>query len=832
MLSASELQARAKAATNVGHHERALSLLDQARARATTDDERALIAGTRGYALLELGRLDLAARTADDAVALAGSGDVRGIVLGQRALVRGRAGARDEALADFGEAIALLAHRPEFLGRCLLNRGTMRLRAGDVHGSAEDFAGAMAAFTDAGLAMQAAKAGHNLGYASMLAGDLVPALRHLDRSRRELGRLSAVNRAFCAISLAEAMLLAGLREEGLAQLAAAAASLGRGHARRSAAEARLVLARHLVADRPGDALAHARRAVRLFRNMGADAEATAAESIVRGCLLALGRDGPPVREAARDLVGELDRLGLRRERDLLRLRLADAEVQAGNVGEFLDLTESEEAEEADIRLLAAEVGCRRDVARGRPRDALERARRALEEYQVVRAGVGSLDLSTSLSQRTRRIAALALDLAVSDGDPALVLAWVERTRAATSRIIPVRPPQDQTVAGALAELRRLAGEGRQASRQEELRREIREACWDSGAARAALEVVPMERLRAETARRGAAWVGFVAAGDGVWALVVGALCRLLRLDVPRLAERLATITADLDAVASGAASGAGSGVSRVVLASLRGELAALADHLVAPWLGLVGDRPVALSPTGALHRVPWSLLPGLAGRAVSIPRGATEWVAGRREGGDDDASIGPRPDAPTLLVAGPRLHHADREVAELGDLWGPRARALGGQEATAARVGALADGARVVHIAAHGARSAENPLFSSVDLADGPLYAYDVDRLRHLPDLVVLSACDVGTAATRADDPLGLPVALLHAGVRAVIAPVTRVADDVARRFAVALHTRLLSGQTPDAALAGAVACLGDAAPAPFCCFGDGSRSPVVGCNT
>ena len=80
MLSASELQARAKAATNVGHHERALSLLDRARVRATTDDERALIAGTAGYAHLELGHLDLARRVTDDAVRLAATHDVRGIV--------------------------------------------------------------------------------------------------------------------------------------------------------------------------------------------------------------------------------------------------------------------------------------------------------------------------------------------------------------------------------------------------------------------------------------------------------------------------------------------------------------------------------------------------------------------------------------------------------------------------------------------------------------------------------------------------------------------------------------------------------------------------------
>ena len=35
----------------------------------------------------------------------------------------------------------------------------------------------------------------------------------------------------------------------------------------------------------------------------------------------------------------------------------------------------------------------------------------------------------------------------------------------------------------------------------------------------------------------------------------------------------------------------------------------------------------------------------------------------------------------------------------------------------------------MLHVAAHGRHSADNPLFSGLELADGPWFGYDIDQL-------------------------------------------------------------------------------------------------------
>jgi CHAT domain-containing protein len=64
-------------------------------------------------------------------------------------------------------------------------------------------------------------------------------------------------------------------------------------------------------------------------------------------------------------------------------------------------------------------------------------------------------------------------------------------------------------------------------------------------------------------------------------------------------------------------------------------------------------------------------------------------------------------------------------------------------------------------------------MFSSLRLADGDLYVYDIERLGSAPDLVVLSACDSGFTETRPGEELmGLSSALLSMGTRSIIASV------------------------------------------------------------
>lgn len=124
----------------------------------------------------------------------------------------------------------------------------------------------------------------------------------------------------------------------------------------------------------------------------------------------------------------------------------------------------------------------------------------------------------------------------------------------------------------------------------------------------------------------------------------------------------------------------------------------------------------------------------------------------------------------------------------------------------------------VVHLATHGTHVAENPLFSSVRLVDGPLFAYELDGLRQPPSLVVLSSCDVGQATvTPGGQTLGFASVLLRLGVGVVIASVDPVGDALARTVMPQLHALVRAGQSPARALATVGAQTEE--PVPFVCF-------------
>lgn len=806
MLTARELHEEAKRATNAGRHERALALVARARGRTADPDLLALLDGTAAYAEVERGHLALAHELCDAALARAASEEVRGVLRGQRAVVFTRLGRVDAALADFDAAVGLLAGHPEFRGRFLLNRGTLHLDRGDVAAAASDYAGAVGAFDEAGLATQRAKAENNVGYALMLAGDLVGALAAMARAAPQLGGLSPVSRAIGLMDHAEVLFLAGLAGEAGGELREAIGLLTRARARRLAAEARYTLARHLAVDDPRAAAFLAAVAGRAFRAMGAERAALSAESLACACRLALGR---PVEAQALGLLDELAARGMRIEHDHLQLRLHGARVGSGRLSEVLGVRLPRPDNLRD-RVLAADLAARRAVAAGRPRAALAYLRAGLDEAQAVRARVGSLDLATTLSNRTRSLSRRGLELAVASGDPALVFEWSERGRAHASRLVPVRPHQDAATVRQLAELRHLVLADGDPGRMTELRREVREAAWLASVGGGSLQVCSPDALRAALDREDAALVAHLVVAGRLVALVVGPTTEVVDCGP---ADVLPGLVAELAADLDGAASRLG-GVRRAVATSLRAGLARLAGVLVAPVAAAVGDRSWVVTPSDPLHVVPWGLLPGLKGRPVTVPRSATAWLAGR-----SDAARGPG--GRVLAVAGPGLPHAEAEAAAVGGLW-PGSRVLAGADATASAVLDALGAADVAHVAAHGRHWAENPLFSRLDLADGPLFGYDLDGLAAPPALVVLSACDVGRGAVRGDDLLGLPTALLHAGVRTVVASVGRVGDADARAASEALHGALRDGLAPAAALAPALERVGEAHVAPFVCFGAG----------
>jgi len=120
-------------------------------------------------------------------------------------------------------------------------------------------------------------------------------------------------------------------------------------------------------------------------------------------------------------------------------------------------------------------------------------------------------------------------------------------------------------------------------------------------------------------------------------------------------------------------------------------------------------------------------------------------------------------------------------------------------------------------------------LFSSIRLADGPLFAYELDQNSQAAEHVVLSACELGQATIRpGDEALGLTSVLLHLGTRSVVAGVARVHDEVAAEVMPQYHSLLADGMDSAQALA-AVCSQPREFPAPFVCFGS-SWSVATSC--
>jgi len=374
-----------------------------------------------------------------------------------------------------------------------------------------------------------------------------------------------------------------------------------------------------------------------------------------------------------------------------------------------------------------------------------------------------------------------------------------------SRVQPVRAPQDAQTVADLAELRA----GPTPEREAELRRRIREQAWQRKGSGEVAHPVSLASFQAAL-DESTALVAHVVSADRVVALVVTA-DGTVRHDLGernRLDAVLSGLLPDLDMAASD--------LPDPLAGSVRGTLArrldAVGSALVEPLLRDLGERRVVLTPSGLLAGVPWTLVPGLVGRPVSVAQSATSWLA---------RGLTPLRTGSAGFVAGPRVVRAEAEARASAAAW-PGAPVLAGGDATAAAVSELAGRVDVLHVAAHGRHSAENPLFSGLELVDGPWFGYDIDQLPAVPDVVLLSACEVGRSSVRWGlELIGMTAAWLHAGARRVVASPAAVNDAAAHDVLVRVHEALAAGTDPATALAGTVSAVTtDGPPAPFVCLG------------
>ncbi|MFC9279803.1 CHAT domain-containing protein [Streptomyces collinus] len=764
-------------------------------ARAESAEREADVLATLGVALVHAGRTRQGLASFEQGVAR-GSGHTRARVLYRRAYVWWVLGRHREALEDVRRALPVLRQVRDdiWTARALTLRATVHLALGAVDRAVADFTAAERLWETTGQEHDKADAVESRGLAAFRSGDIPVALRLLDEAEERYAKLGTPT-FMLSIRRCEVLMAAGLAPEALAEADTAIALLDR-IGGQSTRKAELLLAAARAARSAGDpdtAIARAADAVRLFAAQrrawwAAHArlvliEARAAAGNGSGRLVAdaaavaerLASFGSPAAPEASLLAGRVA-LALGRTADAERHLTAAARGRHGGP--------------PTARVTGWAAQALRARAAGSGRGVLEACRRGLDVLDDHRMTLGASELRARATAQGAELAALAQEASLAHGGARRLLEWSERWRATVLSAPPARPPADPALLGGLTAFREIAARAEEARRegrpvpalereQRRLERDIRSRTHHiRGGAPGGGDRFDAGRL---LDRLGPARLAELAVVDGRVHVLLCGQGRVRRFAGGSLAEAVAEaehVQAGLRRLAHPG------GEARLPLVEAAGRR--LQELLLGGAVPHLGSGPVVIVPPGALHRVPWALLPALRERVLSVSPSAGSWLRAR----ETEPPAGGR----HVLVRGPGLATGGAEVSELADRY-DTATVLEGEAAQAPRVLAELDGAALAHLAAHGTFRADSPLFSALRMADGPLIVHDFERLARSPYRIILSSCDTARlASVGADELLGLVTALLPLGTAGVVASSAPVNDAAVVPLMLALHKGLDAG--------------------------------------
>ncbi|MBO3747401.1 CHAT domain-containing protein [Streptosporangiaceae bacterium NEAU-GS5] len=244
----------------------------------------------------------------------------------------------------------------------------------------------------------------------------------------------------------------------------------------------------------------------------------------------------------------------------------------------------------------------------------------------------------------------------------------------------------------------------------------------------------------------------------------------------------------------------------------------LAQLLDLPEASVAGVTRLIVSSSGALHRLPFEILPLQAGGIAAdrwtisyVPSAAVMLAILRR--GTSLAKPG------TFIGYGADSERYGTvpfvdEVKSIAELFGDGGRFFLGPQATKRRVTETVAGHRYVHFATHGLVDDARPAYSGLVLSppepgDGPVYGipdtlqtYELFRLPLVAtELVTCSACESGVGVVRTGDGLvGMAEALFSAGARWVVVSLWEVSDVATKDLMMIFYQGLEAGlDVPDA---------------------------------
>lgn len=737
----------------------------------------------------------------DGAVRMA-QGVLAGRVLMRRADVLSILGRHTEALCDLNRAVAILHRHGDALweARSRTHRGLILLATGQTRRADAEFVAAERQYELAGQEWEYATARHNRGLVAAASGHVPEALEYLAEAGRRYDQLGtpmpdvAIDR--CAV-----LLSAGLATDAWAEADDAARRLGRA-VPGSAKLAELLYSSATAALADGDPPAardRAEQAVRLFRRQHRERWTARTRLVLAQARQAGGDTSTSVYRLACSVARQLEAIGAD-ESPVAHLLAGQLALHRGTPARAeAHLAAAARPRQTGPALTRSRAWLAQALLwqlRGREPAMLSACRRGLDVLAEHQQMLGASELRAAVTAHGRELAAMGQRAALRRGDGEQLLAWSERWRATVQAVTRARPPRDGELAQELSALREV-------SRQ--LDRDV-----VAGPQASALR---RERTRLETAVRARVLrtPGATSARGRPFTLrpLLDALDGSTLVELAELDGILHAVTVSRSGIrvhAVGRAADAAREVNfaRFLLRRLAdgrpvsSPAQALADaaslleaSLLGPAAAELGSDVVVVPP-GRLNAIPWGLLPALQSRSVSVNPSAAAWLR---------AISTPEPASRAVtLVGGPGLDAAEAELALLAERY-PEATVLANGTATAGRVLTALDDSWLAHVAAHGTFRADNPLFSSLQLDDGPLTVYDLEGLSRAPHRLVLSGCESGRAAPAgADELLGLASSMMPMGTVGIVAAVVPVNDRITPGIMDSLHERVARGAgLPDA---------------------------------
>lgn len=233
-------------------------------------------------------------------------------------------------------------------------------------------------------------------------------------------------------------------------------------------------------------------------------------------------------------------------------------------------------------------------------------------------------------------------------------------------------------------------------------------------------------------------------------------------------------------------------------------------EVFAPLEPFIETKRLIVIPHGVLHYVPFHALHDGRDYLVNrfefsyAPSGAVLKVCRARSTERAESNIESDVEMKEMVALGSADDDApeiEEEIKGLRAIFADSVELIG-NKATRENLLRFAPQARFLHLASHGYFQRDNPMFSSLKLADSRLNFYDLLDLKLKAEMVTLSACQTGVNAILPGDELhGLMRGFLYAGAPSLVVSLWKVSDHSTAEIMKQMYLGIRAGDSKRTAL-------------------------------